>query len=264
MSFVALSVLDLVLASGLVLLLALASFLRSLGLERQILVAAARTVVQLTLVGYVLRALFAAETGTLILLAATVMLLAAGREVLARQRRPLAGAWGFSVGAVSMFLSSFSVTLFALVAVIGATPWWQPQYAIPLLGMLLGNTMNGVALAMGGVTEGAHRDRMVLEQRLLLGHPRERATLELRRDAARTGTIPILNSMAAAGLVSLPGMMTGQILAGSPPLEAVKYQILVMFLIAGGTGAGVLFSVWAATRRLFDDRHRLRLDRLAG
>lgn len=264
MSFVPLSTADLVLASSLVFLLALTSFLRNLGLERQILVAGLRTVVQLTLVGYVLRALFSAETWTLILLAAVVMLLAAGREVLARQRRPLAGAWGFSVGALSMFLSSFSVTLFALVAVIGATPWYQPQYAIPLLGMLLGNTMNGVALGMGRVTEGAHRDRKVIEQRLMLGHARELATLELRRDAARTGMVPILNSMAAAGLVSLPGMMTGQILAGSPPIEAVKYQILVMFLIAGGTGGGVLFAVWAATRRLFDERHRLRLERLAG
>jgi putative ABC transport system permease protein len=262
-SFVPLSAADLALASGLVLLLALASFLRDLGLERQILVAALRTVVQLTLVGFVLRSLFDAGTWTLVLLAATVMLLAAAREVLGRQRRPLAGGWGYSVGALSMFLSSFSVTAFALVAVIGATPWYQPQYAIPLLGMLLGNTMNGVALGLGRVTEGAHRDRAVIEQRLLLGHSRERATLELRRDAARTGMIPILNSMAAAGLVSLPGMMTGQILAGSPPVEAVKYQILILFLISGGTGAGVLFAVWAATRRLFDERQRLRLERLA-
>lgn len=74
--------------------------------------------------------------------------------------------------------------------------------------------------------------------------------------------IPIINSMAAAGIVSLPGMMTGQILAGSPPVEAVKYQILIMFLIAGGTGFGVMAAIGVTARRLFDDRHRLRLDRL--
>jgi putative ABC transport system permease protein len=79
----------------------------------------------------------------------------------------------------------------------------------------------------------------------------------------RAGLIPILNAMAVAGLVSLPGMMTGQILAGSPPLEAVKYQILIMFLIAGGTGFGTLAAVWLGARRLFDARHRLRLDRVA-
>jgi putative ABC transport system permease protein len=76
--------------------------------------------------------------------------------------------------------------------------------------------------------------------------------------------MPIINGMAAAGIVSLPGMMTGQILAGSPPVEAVKYQILIMFLIAGGTGFGVSAALWLAARRLFDDRHRLRLDTLKG
>jgi putative ABC transport system permease protein len=68
--------------------------------------------------------------------------------------------------------------------------------------------------------------------------------------------------MSAAGLVSLPGMMTGQILAGNPPVEAVKYQILIMFLIAGGTGLGTLAALWLGSRRLFDARQRLRLDRL--
>ncbi len=195
---------------------------------------------------------------------ATVMLLAAGREVMARQKRPLKGGWGFGVGALSMFVSSFAVTLLALTVIIGGSPWYAPQYAIPLLGMLLGNTMNGVALGVGRLTESAWQQRAVIEQRLLLGQSRLEAILELRRDSVRTGMIPIINSMAAAGIVSLPGMMTGQILAGSPPAEAVKYQILIMFLIAGGTGLGVIVALWLTARRLFDDRHRLRLDRLRG
>jgi putative ABC transport system permease protein len=78
----------------------------------------------------------------------------------------------------------------------------------------------------------------------------------------RSGLIPIINAMTAAGIVSLPGMMTGQILAGAPPVEAVKYQILIMFLIAVGTGLGTLGAVAISSRRLFDDRQRLRLDRL--
>jgi hypothetical protein len=80
--------------------------------------------------------------------------------------------------------------------------------------------------------------------------------------ALRSGLIPIINSMAAAGIVSLPGMMTGQILAGSPPLEAAKYQLLIMFLIASGTGLGSMAAIWSGSRRLFDERQRLRLDRL--
>jgi len=70
--------------------------------------------------------------------------------------------------------------------------------------------------------------------------------------------------MAAAGLVSLPGMMTGQILAGSPPMEAAKYQMMILFLISAGTGLGSAAAVWAGSRRLFDQRQRLRLDRLRG
>jgi putative ABC transport system permease protein len=75
--------------------------------------------------------------------------------------------------------------------------------------------------------------------------------------------MPTVNSMSATGLVSLPGMMTGQILSGVPPAEAVKYQILVMFLIAGGTGFGAVAAVLGCVCRLTDARHRLRLDRLA-
>ena len=101
-----------------------------------------------------------------------------------------------------------------------------------------------------------------IEQRLLLGHDRKEAILPIKKESIRSGLIPIINSMSTAGIVSLPGMMTGQILAGSPPFEAVKYQILIMFMIASGTGFGIITALWISTSRLFDDRDRLRLDRL--
>ena len=96
----------------------------------------------------------------------------------------------------------------------------------------------------------------------MLGQTWTEAISEIRRNSIRSGLIPIVNAMAAAGLVSLPGMMTGQILAGVTPVEAVKYQILIMFLIAPGTLFGTVCAVWLGSRRLFDARHRLRLDRL--
>jgi putative ABC transport system permease protein len=96
----------------------------------------------------------------------------------------------------------------------------------------------------------------------MLGDEWHQAIETLRSESIRSGLIPIINSMMAAGLVSLPGMMTGQILGGNPPMEAVKYQILIMFLIAGGTGLGTFTAVWLGSRRLFDERQRLRLDRL--
>ncbi|HKJ22747.1 MAG TPA: ABC transporter permease, partial [Gammaproteobacteria bacterium] len=170
--------------------------------------------------------------------------------------------WGFAMGTVSMFISTFSVTLIALTVIIQPEPWYKPQYAIPLLGMLFGNSMNGVALSLDRLTQTAWQQQAVIEARLILGQPWHEAIADIRRDSLRSGMIPILNAMAAAGLVSLPGMMTGQILAGAPPLEAVNYQILIMFLIAAGTGFGTVAAVSLGARRLFDKRHRLRLDRL--
>jgi putative ABC transport system permease protein len=182
---------------------------------------------------------------------------------MVRQKRRLLGWWGFGVGTVSMFVSSFTVTVMALVMVIGPTPWYAPQYAIPLLGMVLGNTMNGISLGLDRLTQDAAQKRPIIESRLALGQSWDMAISDSRREAIRVGLIPIINSMAAAGIVSLPGMMTGQILSGTPPVEAVNYQILVMFLIAGGTGFGTMVAVNLAARRLFDDRQRLRLDRLS-
>ncbi|MDH5473994.1 MAG: ABC transporter permease, partial [Gammaproteobacteria bacterium] len=145
---------------------------------------------------------------------------------------------------------------------IQADPWYHPQYAIPLLGMLLGNTMTGIALGMDRLVQTAWQQRSSIEQRLMLGQTGHQAINEIRKESMRAGMIPIINSMAAAGIVSLPGMMTGQILAGAPPVEAVKYQILIMFLITAGTGFGVISVLWFISRRLFDNRHRLRFDQL--
>ncbi len=263
MSLIPLSYLDLGLAALLVLALAALSQRLLLGVANALLVAAARTTVQLLLVGLVLKALFAHVHVLWVVLAALVMVLAAGREVMQRQRRRFAGWWGYGLGTASMFVSSFSITVLALLVMVSPQPWYEPQYSIPLLGMLLGNTMNGIALALDRLKEGAWQQRQAIEARLALGAEWPQAVGGIRRESTRVGMIPIINAMAAAGLVSLPGMMTGQILAGAPPIEAVKYQILIMFLIAAGTGFGTVIAVAAGTRHLFDERHRLRLDRLS-
>jgi len=253
---------DLAIAALLVLALALLSARLQANVSRQLLIAAARTAIQLTLIGLVLKALFANVHLAWVTLMALFMLLVAGREVMARQKRRFRGWWGYALGTVSMFLSSFTVAVFALVVILGDTPWYTPQYAIPLLGMLLGNTMNGIAIAMDRLTTTAWEQREIIEARLMLGQSWDEAISAIRQQAIRSGLIPIINAMAAAGVVSLPGMMTGQILAGAPPVEAVKYQILIMFLITVGTGLGTLGAVTIGSRRLFDARQRLCLDRL--
>lgn len=262
MNFIVLSPLDLALASLLVVALAVLSMFLQLGIGRQMLVVALRATVQLLLVGLVLRVLFDNATLGWVMLMASIMLLLAGREAMARQRHRFAGWWGYALGTGAMFVSAFSVTFIALWAFIGNQPWWEPQYAIPLLGMILGNTMNGISLSLDRLMQSARLQRPAIEARLLLGAPARVAVAPLARDAMRVGMVPSLNAMAAAGIISLPGMMTGQILAGVPPLEAVKYQILIIFLITAGTGFATAIAVQLGARRLFDARDRLRLDRL--
>jgi UDP-glucose/iron transport system permease protein len=111
--------------------------------------------------------------------------------------------------------------------------------------------------------ETAHRERAAIEARLALGAPRSTAMSGALRSSLRTGMTPILNSMATTGIVALPGMMTGQILAGADPLGAVEYQILIMFLIAAATALAAFFGGLGAVLLLTDKRHRLRLERLA-
>ena len=188
----------------------------------------------------------------------------ASYEVSARQKRRFRGTRALRVGGVSMFLSSFVVAVFALLVIVRPDPWYEPRYAIPLLGMMTGNTMTGIALGLNQLTQGATSSRAAIEARLALGATWAQAIAVERREAVRTGLIPMLNAMAAAGVVSLPGMMTGQILAGNPPGDAVRYQILIMFMIAAGTGFGTIAAVHIAARMLFDERERLRLDRLSG
>ncbi len=263
-AIIQLTPLDLSLAALLVLSLAAVSRRLDLKIGGNLLLSALRTVIQLSLIGFVLKALFASRSAGWVALMAGGMLLAAGREVLARQKVPLRGPWGFGVGMSAMFVSSFSVAVLAMTVVVNPEPWYEPRYAVPLLGMMLGNTMNGLSISLNNLTQTVRSQRAVIEARLALGQTRCEAVAEIRRESIRSGLIPIVNSMAAAGIVSLPGMMTGQILAGNPPGDAVKYQILVMFLIAGGTGFGTLTAVWMTSCRLFDHRDRLRLDRLAG
>jgi putative ABC transport system permease protein len=261
-SYIPIGDLELVLAAVLLLLNAGLSLLLQLGLARQVLIAAARMTVQLLLVGLVLKAVFAVQSPWVTLTLAVLMVLFAGWEVRGRQERRLRGAWGYGLGTGSVMLAGAVVTLFALTVLIRPLPWYDPRYALPLLGMVLGNVMTGVSLALNDVGLTASRERAAIEAQLALGARWWQALRPVTRRSLRSGFIPIVNAMAATGVVALPGMMTGQILAGVEPTEAVRYQLLVMFLIAGATGTGVILAVFTALWRLGDDRQRLRLDRL--
>ncbi len=233
-----------------------------LRVHRSLLFAAIRMVVQLALVGLVLTTLFSVISPLRTGLVALVMVLFAGHEAAQRQDRRLSGWWSYGLGTGCMMMASTVVTVFALATALQPTPWYDPRYAIPLLGMILGNCMTGVGLGLSTLTTGLVARRPGVEAQLMLGATRQVAIAPVTHEALRSALMPIINSMAATGVVSLPGMMTGQILGGVPPAEAVKYQILVMFLIAGGTGLGAVMAVLGGIYRLTDARHRLRLDRL--
>jgi len=262
--YIALSGWDIALASIFLVINAGLSIALRLGLERQLVVAAIRMVVQLLMVGLLLKAVFAAASPWITALIALVMVIFAGHEIRARQERRLTGPWGYLLGGGAMMFAGLLVTVFALAGQVQPTPWWSPQFALPMFGMILGNTMTGVSLGLDTLHNVLDRERRAIEAQLLLGRTRLTALLPPLRRALRSGFTPIINAMAATGVVSLPGMMTGQILSGIDPREAVKYQLLIMFLIGGATGLGVLGAVFASAWRLTDHRHRLRLDRLAG
>jgi putative ABC transport system permease protein len=257
--YIELSYFQVALAALLILINGAISVLLKLELERRLLLAAACTIVQLLLIGLVLEWVFRVDRWYVVLAMMTIMTVIAGVAAIQRTRVRYPGIWMRSVAAT--WASSWVVTALALGAIVQVRPWYTPQYAIPLLGMILGNTLNGVSLGLdrlGGELSGK-RDQV--EALLALGATRWEAARGPIRQAVRTGLIPTINSMMVVGIVSLPGMMTGQLLAGTSPVEAVKYQVVIMFLIASGTALGTVSVVLLSYRRLFSEDHQF-LDEL--
>jgi len=229
-----------------------------LGLARSLAIASLRMVVQLLLIGFVLEWLFTQENALVILAISLVMTSVAGVASVNRTKRRFAGIYWNSL--LSVLVSASLVTSFALLGIIQVEPWYDPQYLIPLLGMVLGNTLNGISLGLDRFMEGLISQRDQVETLLALGATRWEAAHRQIREAIRVGMIPLINSMMVMGLVSLPGMMTGQILAGAAPIDAVRYQIVIVFMIASGSALGVFGVVLLAYQRLLSTDHQLRLD----
>ena len=232
----------------------------SLGLEKKILVAASRAFVQLSLLGYVLVPIFAAENLYLTLAVGLFMIALSAVEGLKRVTLKYRGSR--LDGFVALFVAALCTTFIGTRLVVGVQPWWQPRYLIPLLGMVLGNALTGVSLGLDRCLTQLRDRRAYVEALLGCGASPWEAAFEIVADAIRTGMLPILNTLSVVGLVTIPGMMTGQLLGGTPPAEAARYQIMILFLVAGATAIGVALAVLLSLRRLFDDQLRLRTDRL--
>ncbi len=248
------------LAAALMLVSLLLSWRLRLGVGREVLVAGARMTVQLLLVGLVLGWVFALRSPWPVLAIGLVMTALAAQAASARVRRRYAGVLLDCF--VAVFGSSYLLTGLTLVGIVQVRPWFEPQYAVPILGMVLGNTLTGVSLALERFTSDLEARRGQVEGLTAMGASRWEAAHALIADAVRTGMLPTLNSMAVIGVVSLPGMMTGQILAGAPPQDAVRYQIVIMFVLAASSALGSLGVTLLAYRALLDPMGRLRLDRV--
>jgi len=256
MSVLDLSAWQLALASLLVVVVIAVSVMQRLGLERDLVIGAVRTIVQLYLVGLVLAAVFAAATWYWVVLILVVMTAVATHAAVSRLGRPLPGAYWIAAAALSV--STTATLAWVIGVIVQVRPWWEPQYIIPIAGMILGNSMTSAALAGDRLQSDLRARRDEVEARLALGFSGREALQPLVRGALRAAMIPTVNVMMTVGVVQLPGMMTGQILAGSSPLLAIRYQIVVVFMQAAATAIGSLIFVRLAAGRYLTAAHQLR------
>lgn len=238
------------------------SILYGLGIERRLAVAALRMVVQLAAIGAVLNLVFQQASPIWTALIAALMAGVAGWEASSRQTHRLKGPGALALGTVTLLTVGLFSTLFVTTAVMGAEPWYTPRIFLPILGMVLGNALTAVALVLESLTIAAKSERAGIEARLAMGHTPRTAFDGILRRALATALMPMVNAMAVSGVVTLPGMMTGQILSGVDPVEAAKYQIMIMFAIAGSSALAAAVAAVGGVRLLTDERARLRIDRL--
>ena len=197
---------------------------------KESLIALARMLIQLILVGYALTLVFSTGSSFIILLVLLAMLLfASGIAIRPLQHR---NRQTYSHATLALFLSSAPVLAIAIFAVLQLDPWYQPRFVIPLGSMVLANTLNTISLT-------AERLESALGQ--------SKAAAEAAQQALKAGMIPVINSLLAVGLVALPGMMTGQVLSGVDPLIAARYQILIMCMLFAASGIGAFAYIRLAT-----------------
>jgi putative ABC transport system permease protein len=247
------------LAIGLVfiMLAGVASLYHALKLEKDLLVGTIRTFLQLFGLGYVLIFIFKLDNAAVVLAVFGFMIFFAAWEIRSRiKEKQVTFFWPLFISmAISYVIVSYMVT----AVVVSVKPWWKPQYFIPLGGMVIGNSMNAIAIALERLLGELRKRRAEVEARLCLGANYKEASQDMLGKAMRAGMIPSINSMMAVGIVFIPGMMSGQILAGADPLQAVRYQIVVMIMLVGSTAIGSLLVVYLVRKRCFGKGESLLL-----
>lgn len=240
---------QLLLSTGFVVAVGAISVRLALGLERELAIATVRTFLQLIALGLVLRWVLGVDSWLLVIGILVFMMAAAAHSVTHRAPGAPRGILGSSM--LTMLLTGFTVTFAVTGLVVQVEPWYDARYVITIAGMVLGNSMNGIALSLERTfADLDSRADEVLALVALGATPWEAAAPSVRV-AVSAGLIPTINAMSAAGIVFIPGMMTGQVLAGADPLAAAFYQIVIMLMVSAATGVGAVLAVTLAYRRRF-------------
>lgn len=228
---------------------------QKLGIEGHLALATVRSLLQLAVVGYILEFIFALRNAFAVILIVGVMLTIAAIVARNRISKKIKGlllvVWG------SLFASTTVIMAYAIVLIVQPPSWYEPQYLIPLAGMVLGNATNSASLAGERLASTINNNRLEIETHLSLGATPQQAVTKYRQEAIRAGLIPTLNQMMVAGLVSLPGMFTGQVLAGADPLNAASYQILILFMLALSNLVTTLLVTKGIYQRFFNQNSQL-------
>jgi putative ABC transport system permease protein len=260
MSYVEISLPRLALAALFIAVAVVLSWRSKLDLEKDLAWGALRAAVQLIAIGYVLILLFREPEHPLLVFAALGVMLTTAAATSAR-RVEHGPPWrvlfprallAIGAGAVVALVPVFAV-------IVPPSPWYEARYLIPIGGMMLSNSMNTVALVFERIFATARSEAPLVEQMLALGATDRQAIAPYVRSTVRAAMIPTINGLVTVGLVALPGMMTGQILSGTAPEQAVRYQLVIMYqLVAVAAVSGVLAATFAR-RLLFTKRMQLTL-----
>ncbi|ADJ25740.1 conserved hypothetical protein [Dehalogenimonas lykanthroporepellens BL-DC-9] len=230
---------------------------RGIGREQEIVLATLRMTLQLVLVGYVLVLVFDNPHPAITLGIIVLMELFAIYTVI-RKFRGYLSPYLQRVIALAMIAGTSVCLVFFLLVVIGVTPWYNPQYFIPIAGMFIGNSMTALSLGVKSLTENMESQRHLIEEALILGATPKNATGKIIDSTFDSAIMPTINSMLGMGIVFLPGMMTGQILAGVTPTTAIAYQIAMMLGILGAVALSVIIVLQMGYRSFFNEQAQLR------
>lgn len=230
---------------------------RGIKREKEIVISSIRMTLQLVLVGYLLVYIFD-NPNALVTAAIMVMMEAfAIHTVFHRFKKTLTTPLKWVIAA-SMSIGTVSCIVYFLVVVMRISPWYDPQYFIPITGMIIGNSMTGISLGVKSLLDGMGLQKAAVEEALILGATPQDASKAVVNSAFDAAILPTINSMVGMGIVFLPGMMTGQILSGTVPTTAIAYQIAIMLGILGAVALTVIIMLNWGYRTFFNGQSQLQ------